>query len=284
MLELAAWGLERSWVDSAVLLRTAGDIVTRRSAPLGTAPEQDRFEVEFHRVALSLLTGEKLFIEADRYLDMVKLRVSPAAVPGEARLVDPRLALTRALLEDMSTAPGVAPESTAAPRESAAGGRSVAPLSGDLRQRLERAVAAYAPLNAIPELADEARVRGAFALHRLGRQPEALALLAEVSRTPGDAAVQYWRQLFTGRVLDALDRNTEAAAAYEHAEAAYPGSPTPALALAVLFQRRGDIDKAQHWAAVARQGKTPVPDPWLQYWGGDLRFYPSWVSDLRKAR
>src|SRR6185369_9243560 len=32
LLELSAWGLEQGWVDSVVVLRTAGDLVMRRSA------------------------------------------------------------------------------------------------------------------------------------------------------------------------------------------------------------------------------------------------------------
>src|SRR5437762_1347692 len=151
----------------------------RRSAAMGTDAAEDKFEITFHRSAVALLVSSRLFDEADRYSDMVRLREVPAPVAGATCLV-------------------------------------------------------YAP------------------------QPHLTA------------------QLFTGRVLEALNRPADAAQAYERADALYPGAQTPAVALASLHQRQGALDKAATWAARARSLELTAEDPWWQYFAGDLRFYPAW--------
>ena len=277
LLELAAWGLEQSWVDSVVVLRIAGDLVIRRSAAMGTDPAQDKYEIAFHRTAVALLTSSRLFDEADRYLDMVRLRISPAPVAGEARLVDQRLLLTRALVLDARTAPGFWGTISAGGMQ--ANGRP----GGSLKEALERADAAYEPAAQVPELAAEVQVRRAFLRHRLGRHADALALLTKAADAGTDVTVQYWRHLFTGRILEALNRPAEAAPAYERANALVPGAQTPAVALASLYQRQGELGQARKWAAAARTASR-TEDPWWQYWVGDLRLYPQWLDVLRAAR
>jgi len=277
LLELSAWGLEQGWVDSVVVLRAAGDLVLRRSALVGTSAAQDTYEVTFHRAAVALLISSRLFDEAERYLDLVRLRVVAAPVPGEPRLIDPSLVLTRALLADARTAPGFV---STASRGTGLDGRP----NDALKDALERADMAYLAAARVPELAPEANVRRAFVQHRLGRHNDALALLSKMAGDNPDTPVRYWRELFLGRTLEALSRPAEAALAYERAGALYPGAQTPGVALASLHQRQGEVDKAIRWAVEVRSAAAGRLDPWWQYWAGDLRRYPVWLAELRQAR
>ncbi|MEO7192801.1 MAG: tetratricopeptide repeat protein [Vicinamibacterales bacterium] len=278
MLELSVWAMNQSWPDAAIVLLTAGDIVSRRTAPVGSSPEQDAYEITFHRTAVALLTGAHRFTEAERYLTMVNTRVVPQAAPGGAlRLIDPRVALERAMLTEAQTAPG-----TTTARQGALPSLIVSPGNSATRTQLEQLVSSYEVAARLPEIAAEAKLRHAFVLHRLGRNAEALAMLAQVADVPQDVAISYWRELFTGRVLESVRRTDEAAAAYLRARSVLP-TQTPAVALAALYERSGDHSAALRWADEAKGPSAAPFDPWWQYWSGDLRRSSGWIAELRRA-
>jgi tetratricopeptide (TPR) repeat protein len=282
LLEISFWGFRQSWPDALLILRTAEEIVTGRAAAPGAEPAQDRFEITFHRTALAWLIGARSLNDAQEYMGRLEGRLVAAAAIGAAdgRLRDPRVALGRGVLDDAWTAPGaLAPASRTDDLPS---------LTLDVEDRedrahLDRALAAYVEAGAFPAVSEEAAVRRAFALHRLGRNEEALAALEDRGGADTDPIVRYWRHLFRGRVHEALGRPAQAAAAYRAAGDSWRGAQTPAVALAALFQRQGQAADARRWARVAGTTPASVVDPWWQYWSGDLRFVSDWLSELRRS-
>jgi hypothetical protein len=281
LLDVVRIGYLREWADTSLLLTTTRDAVTKRPSPIGRDPVDDAFEITFHRAAIGLLTSRRLFDQADAYVTTIALRVAPASTANAPRLVDPRIALTRAVLQDLRTAPF---EELGLPDPSLLPSLSIEPKNGPARFRADRALAAYVDAEREPSVASEALVRHALLLHRLGRHAEALSRL-DVAPPPGEAPdVAYWRHLFRGRILEALNRQADAATAYEDAERIWPGAQTPAVALAALYQRLDRPSDAQRWAAIALTRPSTAVDPWWQYWNGDYRLVPGWIAELRRGR
>jgi hypothetical protein len=126
-------------------------------------------------------------------------------------------------------------------------------------------------------------VRRGFLLFRLGRRAEALAVLTATGNI-ADATLGYWAALFRGRVLETEGTPDDAAAAYERAAALFPGSQTPAVALASLWKRHDRPIDAGRWAAAVTSGQRAGLDPWWEYWSGDYRLLTTWVAALRSSR
>lgn len=280
LLELSFWASEHRWQDGTVLFRTATELVTSRDRDPAASADADRFEITFHRAALAwLVGGVRSLAPAQAYLlDVVDKRVT--AEPADARdgrLVDPRLLLARGILEEAWTSPGA--------RVGLAAQKMPSFVLGDgddeLRAHLERALASFAGGADVPEIAFESAVRRAFSLYRLGRSAEALDLLGTPDEADADPVVRYWKQLVLGRVHEDLGHPDEAALAYQRALEIWPGAQTPAVALAVLFQRQGDAVRARQLARQAGSTSPTRLDPWWQYWSGDLRFVPAWLAQLR---
>jgi hypothetical protein len=280
LLEVVRVGYARQWLDTTLLLQATRDMVMKRPQPVGRDAAEDAFEITFHRAAVGLLSGQRTFDRAEAYLTAIASRVS--ATPGTAgRLVDPRLPLARALLEDMRTAPA---EGLGLEDLRLLPTQSIDARNGAAHFRADRAIALYVDAARDASVAAEADVRRAWLLHRLGRTTEGLARLN--APAPGDEApeITYWRRLFLGRMLESLNRLDEAATAYEEAERAWPQAQTPAVALAALYQRTDRPADAQRWAAIARSTPDTVIDPWWQYWSGDYRMLPVWLGQLRRSR
>jgi tetratricopeptide (TPR) repeat protein len=283
LFEVAMTGIARHWPDARMLLDASRRLMVGRRDPIGANPDIDRFEVTFHEAAVALLAGAAGAGAAGNYLDAIAQRLPPA--PGEPpattpRLDAPRLVLMRAIVQEMTTLPFTRAAVASDPRPYL---WMAAPRDGELRRALERAVALFDAAATNPATADEAQVRAAFVLARLGRVPDALARLDRVS-AGADPTVRYWMALVRGRALDAQGETTAAIAAYERAAALQPRAQTPAAALAALSLRAGDRDRALHWADVARTTPADVVDPWWQYFTGDFRLLAGWVRDLREAR
>jgi tetratricopeptide (TPR) repeat protein len=278
LLDLALWSLGHEWADGLLLMRMAEEIVTGQSA----RTTLDSFELLFHRAALVSLIGTHKLVQAEDYFTRLDARLAASntgKAPGN-RLVEPQLLLLRALLDEAWTAPSTGSLASASATVSAG---VVAPDDRAMRTRLDKALASFERASQAAEVGNEAAVRRAFVLHRLGRQREALAALDALDTSGAERAVQYWRQLFRGRVLEALNRTDDAQAAYVEAWRIQVGAQTPAVALASLLQRRGDTEEARRWAAQAVAARSNVVDPWWQYWFGDLRWLDIWMSDLRAA-
>jgi hypothetical protein len=283
LFEVAMAGIARGWPDARMLLDASRRLMVGRRDAIGARPELDRFEITFHEAAVALLAGAAGAGAADNYLKAIATRLPPA--PGDPpattpRLDAPRLLLMRAIVQEMTTMPftHAAVASGPAPYLWMA-----APRDRELHQALERAVVLFDAASEGPATADEAQVRAAFVLVRLGRAAEALTRLDRV--TPdAEPTVRYWAALVRGRALDAHADPTAAITAYERAAALQPRAQTPAAALAALSLRAGDRDSARHWAGVARTTPADTIDPWWQYFTGDFRLLASRVRELREAR
>lgn len=283
LFEVAMTGLARRWPDARMLLDASRRLMVGRRDAIGARPEMDRFEIAFHEAAVALLAGASGASAAQGYLDAISTRLPPP--PGEApattpRLEAPRLLLMRAIVQEMTTLPFT---HAAGARDPAPYLWMAAPRDRQLRQGLERAIALFDAAADAPTTADEAHVRTAFLLVRLGRVPEALARLDRIG-TGAEPTVRYWAALVRGRALDAEGHSDAAIAAYEQAAALQPQAQTPAAALAALCLRAGDRDAALHWADVARTTPANVIDPWWQYFTGDFRLLADFVGTLREAR
>ncbi|MEX2271494.1 MAG: hypothetical protein WD690_08495 [Vicinamibacterales bacterium] len=136
-----------------------------------------------------------------------------------------------------------------------------------------------------PETAAEARVRKAFFLHRIDRHRDALAALDAVEAGPAepDPIIQYFRSLFRGRVLEALEQFEEAKAAYQDALEVLPGTQSPRVALMRLAVRAGDRPAAEALAAAIQNAAQERFDPWWVYWLGDYRHYDAIIGRMRES-
>ena len=263
LLDLAVWGMGRDWADAFLLLRIAEELVTGR--PGATGQSFSEFERLFHRIAVAGLVNARELTQAEDYFIRLDSRLAALApeVPTAQRLSDPHLALTRGMLDEAWTGPGVFTDTRR------------------VRDYLQRALVSYERASQFAPVAEEARVRRAFVLLRLGRHQEALVVLSAANDQAADPTVRYWRLLVRGRVLEALDKAPEALDAYREARALSGGAQTPAVALAVLSLRLGHVEDARRWAHAARVESAATVDAWWQYWF-DVRWITGWAAELRR--
>jgi hypothetical protein len=99
-LEVAIAAFSHDWPDAMTLLLGARDLVAARPDPVGAVAAMDRFETRFHECAVALLVTLRPGM-AETYLTSISARLGTAANPVAPRaLVDPRLALARAVLNE----------------------------------------------------------------------------------------------------------------------------------------------------------------------------------------
>lgn len=138
-----------------------------------------------------------------------------------------------------------------------------------------------------PETEREARVRAARFLYGLGQFDRALAILAAASpappssSAPADRELQYLAHLVRGKILRALGRSDDAAAAFRAALAAWPDAQSARVALMTLLVNRGEREEAGALAEAAQTAAGDQYDPWWTYWLGDFRAYPALLGRLR---
>ena len=278
-LEVGIAAFEQNRPNAWGYLSGAVQIVLARPAPPGTNPREDAFELTFHRAVAAFLAGVPLPVQTEQYLNSIRSRVASGPASGaRPKLSDPRLILTRAMALEFGTLPAVLP------RDSTSDLRSwTVTTNSEARRRLKGVLGILDVAARYPETMDEALVRRAFLLHRLGMNTEALTT-AGAMEPPHDPVVEYWRQLILGRILSSLGELARAVAAYEHAASLQPRAQTPAIALTGLLLRSGERDVAIAWAERARTTPESPIDPWALYWAGDRRFLASWLVELRRAR
>lgn len=139
-----------------------------------------------------------------------------------------------------------------------------------------------------PETESEARVRAARFLYGLGQFDRALAILSPAapsapspSAGAADKELQYLAHLIRGKILRALGRPDEAAAAFRAALEAWPGAQSARVALMTLLVNRGSREEAGSLAEAAQTAADDQYDPWWTYWLGDFRAYPALLDRLR---
>jgi tetratricopeptide (TPR) repeat protein len=142
---------------------------------------------------------------------------------------------------------------------------------------------AYTAAMAFPETAVEARVRLAWFLHRTDQHDEALALLNEAGSLPNaEPAMQYLRHLFAGRVLEALARHDDAAAAYRAALTVWPAAQSARVALMNTVLQQGAREPAEVLAGQVQAETDERLDPFWVYWQAQYRLYPAVMARLRE--
>jgi Flp pilus assembly protein TadD len=116
--------------------------------------------------------------------------------------------------------------------------------------------------------------------YQLGAYPDALRTI-ERAGTTEDAELTYWMQLFRARILDALERFTDAERAYRAALAVRPAAQSAGVGLALALFKLDRVADARAAAIAARQQPPDTVDPWWTYLGADARFIPRWRAELR---
>ena len=101
-----------------------------------------------------------------------------------------------------------------------------------------------------------------------------------------DPQLRYYRALFLGNELAALNRGEEARSQFELASNLYPNSQAPLLSLSRLAYASGDYEKAfiyeeRVFSSIPDDSKCR--DPWLDYDISAVRDVFSLVSEMYKA-
>lgn len=260
VLELALVAFNHKWEYWLDVLVSGRKFLSSRPSAPGEDPAADAFELRWHKAAIGLLQGNRrpdLLLEHGVQPLEHRIRAQ-APAPGERpALVDPWFALTRGITDEQFLF--VEPNHTA---------------------RAGAAIQHFDVAAGFESTRAEALVRKARLLLLLRQPADALRTLESMSAT-SDLAIRYWRLLFRGRALEALDRAGDAARAYEEALALVPHAQSPAVALTVLELRRGNDDAAYQWATTARRPQALTADPWWDYWAGDFRLFKPRLVELR---
>ena len=277
-LEIALTAFARRWPNPQTFLTAARNLVTARPDAPGARPDDDRFEVRFHRAAVAILAAAEGPHGVDAYLTSIQHRVVLSSAPPKGPMLkDARLVMAHATAREIQTLMLLL---SVGSRRDDPRAWIVAKDDGRTRRQLEEISQLLEFAAADDETRAEASVRRAFILYRLGANQDALALLEAAA--PTEEVVDYWRALIQGRVLLALGRPQDAIASFERATALQPDAQTPAVALMSIFLRLGDREQALGWAERARTTTENRGDPWPQYWSGSARFLEQWLADLRE--
>jgi tetratricopeptide (TPR) repeat protein len=242
------------------------------SRPLpGANTADDRVEVLVHQIALAVYQDMKVYRPQLEYLDAIAARFAEAARQG-ARL-DTRFSLAHAIAAEGVCCP---PPNDRNRFES----RELRPA----HPTFEEATALFDRAAADPQLAAEARVRGAGLYLTMGRAADAIAWVDRVGPEPADKLLRYQLAVIRARALDLLDRPEPAAAAYEAARLEYPTVQTPAIGRAAALLRIGQTAEAVRVATAARRLPPDAPDPRSEFVRADGRFLTRWLDELRTLR
>jgi tetratricopeptide (TPR) repeat protein len=256
LLELADAEAELS-AQHMTTIATGRLYVMSRPTPLGQNAADDAFEAAWHRMALGLLQNGIYPQPQAVYLDTLERRYASAPASVTPRL-DPRVALERGIADEQRCA-----------------------LTGNTPDCLRSVIARYAAAALVPDTADEANVRSAWAQYQLKNYGLALQTIDRACPTD-DRDLTYWLHLFRGRILEGLGRLADAEPEYRLALDARPGAPSAGVALAMSLFKLSRPDEAVNAArAVRLTSGDEVVDPWWTYLRGDARFVPEWRVDLR---
>lgn len=261
MLDLAFVAFNHNWPYWLDVLEEARKFVTGRREPPGLRPDDDAFEIAWHKTSIALLfSGRRPDLIQKNGLGPLAQRMAAAPLEtGEPRLIDPWIALARGMAEEQMTFVN----------------RASLPVRAPAALRYFDEAAAFESTRA------EALVRKAWILVRLGRPAEALTALDLWQDRANDPSVLYWGQLFRGRAFEDLDVLAEAARAYGEALRLVPDAQAPMAALVALELRRNDQDRAYHWATSALTAPTNAIDPWWDYAFCDFRLFKTRLAALR---
>jgi tetratricopeptide (TPR) repeat protein len=128
---------------------------------------------------------------------------------------------------------------------------------------------------------DEARVRKARLLNRLGRNAEALANVDAVTAIQNDQTLQFWRELIRAKILDDLGRLSDAIAGFRAALAIAPEAQSARMGLMTSLARNGQTADALVVAEAIQTAGADADDPWWRYWQADYRFFPNLLARMK---
>ncbi len=297
VLELAVSAATIVRPVTTILISEGRLYVISRPTPLGTSESEDAFETAWHRAAVGQLQELLAATTEEVYLDTLQRRY--AARPGQPRAIDSRFTLARGIAGEQECWLNrqTPPDRISLPTvvTSGAGNASVQGAGTDytpnltsstyqpmsIKQCLEEAVRRFNVAAALPEVAAESKVRGAWMQHQLGSDADALKSLDNMPET-NDEVLKYFSHLFRGRILDALHRDADAAVAYRVALDVRPSAQSAAIGLALTLFKSNQIDEARTLAAATRGLPVDSVDPWWTYLGGDGRFIPRFIADVRQ--
>lgn len=181
---------------------------------------------------------------------------------------EPRLALERAIAEELRTAAFYQPGKTS---------------PGDLVKHREEAARRFADAAKAPDAHVEAELRLARVNLDLGKMDDAIKALDEVEPATKEPSLIYLARLFRGMALDRLGRVDEAKRSYESALQLKPDAQSATLALAALLFRQGDRARADQLARSVLVRHDEPADPWWEYWPGDYRLSAELLNGVRGA-
>lgn len=181
---------------------------------------------------------------------------------------EPRLALERAIAEELRTAPFYQPGKM---------------LAGDLVKHREEAARRYVDAAKVPEVHAEAELRLGHVDLELGKMENALKALDEVEPATKDPTLIYLARLFRGTVLERLGRPDDARQSYQRALDSHPDAQSATVALAALLFGQGDRARADQLVRSVLLRRDEPDDPWWWYWPGDYRLSGGRLAAMREA-
>jgi tetratricopeptide (TPR) repeat protein len=262
-LDLATVAVNRNFLYWLDVLKEGRNFVVRRPTLIGANPQEDAFEIAWHKTSVALLEGVKRpdFVDEQGIAPLARriVAVAPTDPAAAPRLVDPWIELARGFVEEQWTLL----------------------QKGQLRQRGQAAIAHYQAAAEHESTRAEALVRLGWTLVRLGRPADALVELDKFSNSTDDASLRYWNRLFRGRAFEVLDLSEDASREYRAALEIVPRAQTPTVALSVLELRRDQQERAFEYANDVRTAPARMTDPWWVYNEGDFRFFKQRMIELR---
>jgi tetratricopeptide (TPR) repeat protein len=292
LLEVAIAASLYSKIDVVPALSAGRLLVMDRPTKLGWNASDDAFERHWHRLAIAVLQRALMPDAEHVYLDTLERRYLTG--PAGTKLTQPldaRFVLDRAIADEQLAWQAEFPGATAGPNVRPIAATSTGPSTrlsavvkpGDkstLGKLLATAIASSDEAAALPEVANEALIRGAALRIRTSRPADALEVLHRLRANDADRVQLYWAALLEARALHELKRLPEAERAYRETATIWPETPSPATGLAlVLFDMNRRADAI---AAVAAARATPAADPWWSYMLADARFITRWRDALRE--
>jgi tetratricopeptide (TPR) repeat protein len=244
---------EAALPSSSRTLQPAGyDLLARYARLLPQVEGYDSFDRYWRAAALALVQAPVRPASATKLLNE-----SLAKFPNE-----PRFVLAGAIIADQEWIVGDITSPTAPVRR-----------APEILRQYDAAIA-LEPVRA------EASVRKAWFLTRMGRHAEALAVVESAKPDPRDGVLNFWRELFRGKILDSLGRPADAAQAFRAALAIAPEAQSARVGLMNALARTGQRVDAKVIADAIGTARAGIEDPWWIYWQADYRWFPTLFSRL----
>jgi tetratricopeptide (TPR) repeat protein len=227
-----------------------------------SAPEPSPIEHTWHLAALSVvgraqdyefLIGSPWAGRANKNDEILHLEHTIARFPKDRRLL---------------LAQGIAAEWRLFPNQRNSGLKEALDIFDNLRNDAE--------------VGAEASLRLGVALIRTNRSLEALPHLAAAARVTREPFIKYLAQVFTAQALETQKQPDQAEAAYRAALVTIPNVQSAVFPLAAILAEKGKRAEGAALVAAAISASPRPLDPWREYGGGDDRYWPERIAELRK--